>query len=616
MAEEKEPPFFNQGSAGSFHLKLPSYEGMELLIETLTGTCFQLRASPFQTVLSVKTKIHRLEGIPVAQQHLIWNNEELDDEFCLHDYNIADGSALKLVLAMRGGPINTKRVAMDDSVKDMPEYVDDGRAESWEPAPPNKQVTYLVYREGDQLNVFQVVDRGDGTLTPVSESVRGGSVYNLYTEEEELGDSGSGQQSLENTITMSKMKLLKAKMENMNLNKKPKKSAHQNPRPPGGAPSRSSGGYLAPTRLHRPFRILPQIGSSSGPATRLPPARSPRSAARSSHLPVSPLLGPAPLRQIQSRQPEGEELWECLALGKIPTPPKVSRALKDRPLPPLSIPANRGSPDGAEEEPRPKMGGVTEMGDSALVDRRKSLPVGDQGPHPLSLDLSQEDSGGDLLAAQLPVTSPLPHGLSSDCTAPRELRGAQSASARIKLGPLRPSPTLTAAPNPAHRPSWPASFTLPSRSARHPRVPRADSPSAHPQAVPKTGPWGVPLAPAGKGGQLEGGMKRQEDMQPGTASNRSAGICSGSGRRGGTPTCVLPSVKAPVGTRKKSSKHCFLCRKRTGLATSFQCRCGNNFCATHRYAEAHNCSYDYKSAGRHLLQETNPLVAAPKLPKI
>lgn len=45
-------------------------------------------------------------------------------------------------------------------------------------------------------------------------------------------------------------------------------------------------------------------------------------------------------------------------------------------------------------------------------------------------------------------------------------------------------------------------------------------------------------------------------------------------------------------------------------------RCGHNFCATHRYAEAHDCSYDYKSAGRRLLQEANPLISAPKLPKI
>lgn len=49
----------------------------------------------------------------------------------------------------------------------------------------------------------------------------GGSVYNVYAEEEEDGEtSAAAQQSLENSITMNKMKLLKAKMEDMNLNKK------------------------------------------------------------------------------------------------------------------------------------------------------------------------------------------------------------------------------------------------------------------------------------------------------------------------------------------------------------------------------------------------------------
>lgn len=46
------------------------------------------------------------------------------------------------------------------------------------------------------------------------------------------------------------------------------------------------------------------------------------------------------------------------------------------------------------------------------------------------------------------------------------------------------------------------------------------------------------------------------------------------------------------------------------------CRCGLTFCALHRYAEAHNCTFDYKSEGRRTLQQQNPLVAAPKLPKI
>lgn len=35
---------------------------MELVIETLTGTAFELRVSPFETILSVKAKIQRQEG--------------------------------------------------------------------------------------------------------------------------------------------------------------------------------------------------------------------------------------------------------------------------------------------------------------------------------------------------------------------------------------------------------------------------------------------------------------------------------------------------------------------------------------------------------------------------
>lgn len=42
----------------------------------------------------------------------------------------------------------------------------------------------------------------------------------MCTEEEDGESCAASQQSLENSITMNKMKLLKAKMEDMNLNKK------------------------------------------------------------------------------------------------------------------------------------------------------------------------------------------------------------------------------------------------------------------------------------------------------------------------------------------------------------------------------------------------------------
>lgn len=40
----------------------------------------------------------------------------------------------------------------------------------------------------------------------------------------------------------------------------------------------------------------------------------------------------------------------------------------------------------------------------------------------------------------------------------------------------------------------------------------------------------------------------------------------------GAPLYHLPPVKAPTSSKKKSSKHCFLCGRKTGLASSYECR--------------------------------------------
>ena len=48
-------------------------------------------------------------GIPITQQHLIWQTTELNNEYSLQYYNIHSGATLKLVLNMRGGPVNTRR---------------------------------------------------------------------------------------------------------------------------------------------------------------------------------------------------------------------------------------------------------------------------------------------------------------------------------------------------------------------------------------------------------------------------------------------------------------------------------------------------------------------------
>ncbi|KAK4414439.1 Zinc finger A20 and AN1 domain-containing stress-associated protein 8 [Sesamum alatum] len=65
----------------------------------------------------------------------------------------------------------------------------------------------------------------------------------------------------------------------------------------------------------------------------------------------------------------------------------------------------------------------------------------------------------------------------------------------------------------------------------------------------------------------------------------------------------------------KGPKRCFTCRKRVGL-TGFDCRCGNMFCAVHRYSDKHECPFDYRSAGQEAIAKANPIVKAEKLDKI
>ena len=82
---------------------------IEINIETLAGTTFSIKVSPLETIHSIKAKIQRLEGIPIQHQHLVWKSNELDDNLSLNDYSITNGSTIKMVLALRGGPINTRR---------------------------------------------------------------------------------------------------------------------------------------------------------------------------------------------------------------------------------------------------------------------------------------------------------------------------------------------------------------------------------------------------------------------------------------------------------------------------------------------------------------------------
>ncbi|KAJ1669240.1 nedd8-conjugating enzyme UBE2F, partial [Coemansia sp. RSA 25] len=55
-------------------------------------------------VLEIKQAIEEKEGIPPAQQRLIFGGIQMvDDKFAIADYSVQGGSVLHLVLALRGG---------------------------------------------------------------------------------------------------------------------------------------------------------------------------------------------------------------------------------------------------------------------------------------------------------------------------------------------------------------------------------------------------------------------------------------------------------------------------------------------------------------------------------
>ncbi|XP_045051920.1 AN1-type zinc finger protein 4 isoform X2 [Desmodus rotundus] len=604
---------------------------------------------------------------------------------------------------------------MDDPLREMAEYMDSSRDEVWEKTSYNKQVTFLVYREGEQLNFFRVVDRGDGTLTPLSESLSAGSVYNLYTDEdEEIEPSPSGQQIIENSITMNKMKLLKAKMENMNLGKKPKKAVKVQPRPP--IAPRSSSSSTAAVR-HRLLRVLPHIGQSCLPS----PGNVYLPETSSNAISSLTTLPPAdtPLTSITSDFCKEDDNWESNTLshsnGNIKLPSQIthvefknekefadsilhlgsflprrtqqfsgnlsSNNEDDTVLFPTSeecvtekslLPEVRSFAlftEGNIDEQISGLEGTRKVNpDFLLTNGDKGLKATEQHLKHVARVLSGESvettvlNNHELSPHKNTLLSPL------HCSTPVSLLNSlvkpQRQSKCFESGNLQSSASQNVIRSLDVQNITDSYF---SRTTRF-RTVKVDSSGKRFNIISKVEAQDIRemaskaskepggginnigflaslaqsasreglLSTGGVGRLRTSGIGLLTDLQhfqekcirkssPQLESTdfflsaRGIGMSgnnTAAGKRVGEYTHHLPPVQAPIQTKKKTTKHCFHCGKKTRLATSYECRCGNNFCASHRYAETHGCTYDYKSAGRRYLQEANPVIDAPKLPKI
>ena len=57
------------------------------------------------------------------------------------------------------------------------------------------------------------------------------------------------------------------------------------------------------------------------------------------------------------------------------------------------------------------------------------------------------------------------------------------------------------------------------------------------------------------------------------------------------------------------------CKVKLMLA-DFACRCKSFYCSQHRFAESHNCSFDYKTTGKDLLTKQMPTIVGEKFERV
>ncbi|XP_065340554.1 AN1-type zinc finger protein 4-like [Cloeon dipterum] len=200
------------------------HQQIEIIVETLSGTAFEMTASPSETLLSIKSKIQHVEGIPVAHQHLIHNLKELqNDTATLSECGLKNGSKLKLVLSLRGGPISTRRIPVltcsgDDFEQDF------------EPVPSGSHIVLLT-QEGEYLSLLKMVKNEDGSFSPLKEDWPSPELL----LENNVSDFGADQRlplimpapltdtrEVQNAITRSKIEDLKQRIEKLSIKKKTK----------------------------------------------------------------------------------------------------------------------------------------------------------------------------------------------------------------------------------------------------------------------------------------------------------------------------------------------------------------------------------------------------------
>ncbi|XP_046673178.1 uncharacterized protein LOC124362585 [Homalodisca vitripennis] len=546
-------------------------EQLTIFIETLTGTTFEVKVSPQDRVKTIKSKIQKVEGIPVSHQHLLYNSKELQDSSCVTEPSVAlhDQATVKLVLSLRGGPISLVHQAVPFNRNILKNLLKFNREELEEDLPPGCKMAILVLRVGDQLNLLHIVDDVDDSHDSLSNSRENLSIDSL---EDEISKSVE-----ENSITMGKVCDLKEKMEKLSLQRKGPKVDIKNE--DVGATSLSRD-VLHPSKLVGPIK-LPSIDHQIR-------GEMFKSRSEFSKIPVLPDIIPRPF-QSTSRD------LECVTLGKESTSTEICDTIRPKTCPGSLAESqfyNVYSDDECEN----------------------SLQIAQ--PHFRSCvsacasKLHHEWGGGKTLLPSLNILPPI-SGVSDilnnhrqvSNTDPRDMPSTQVPSIeKLSVVHRNLSSTLKLKQNLRKDTQ---SFLNRTESNFFPKNVNCQEKSlqegfSNSHYLPST----------------------SHEFFPTPSSDFSSLITKMDSSSCDLATSKINNhVEEPLLSNKKifdkkSRLRCAECKKRLSLTNTFECRCGFAFCSYHRYSETHHCTYDFKKESRKMLEQAIPSVVAPKLPKI
>lgn len=537
----------------------PTQPTMEVLVETLTGTAFEMTVLPTDTIFAIKSKIFRVEGIPVSQQHLLYNLKELEDSSSLREHAISDGARLRLVLGMRGGPISTRRLPPPPNAepwRDIERLLDTNRDDpEW--GSSGCKVTVLVFRDGERVNMLRVKENLDGTYSPLhpNKYISASSSLSQLSERDGAtgaagcsrgsasGEAGSstGGSLHDNALTLGKMTELRRRMESLCV----QRARHRTV--PGDKVE------IQKTRSEETLSVPSLLDEGTDVFER---SYAPYSDAEDTY---TPLYADGNYTRYD---------YDCSFTDRYTLlPPIGTRADSDQSV-----------QESADNE-RIKLSDA--LAGSILVKGRREARDDEAAILEECLDSDEcrlRQDSPQLTAKSLAPIAAAEYG---------QVVGGEDVG-----GAWRSFGARCAAAG-AH-----------SHSAS----------SLHVRAAPPRRP--APLSDAlfsSSTSDLEK-LKRNSRILPALSRhrNRSHLHLSDSGLDVSSAAEVLNTNQVEASPRK-SRPRCQLCRKRLSIATLHHCRCGGSYCAPHRYAEVHGCAYDYRAAAAATPQTSH---TAPRLPRI